>query len=207
MKVMHLGLLCVTFGLFEYLTCKYRQEKREISQNRVMLCETMIHSLFLNCNFILPTSNKQRQTPPTFCRLLGDFPATEQSAEDLFYQWLKSKNISSGNFLPKKKTPRNRWSPHPRVSRSGLARHPSPHLPQCRLIFAALSTPRISLTTDLVATATQWGGRPSVNRGPETLGGEGAQLPPPPLSLPPLPPLPLSPPCTPRPLPGPISSP
>lgn len=105
MKVMYLELLCVTFGLFEYLTCKYRQEKREISQNRVMLCETMIHSLFLNCNFILPTSNKQRQTPPTFCRLLGDFPATEQSAEDLFYQWLKSKNISSGNFLPKKNLP------------------------------------------------------------------------------------------------------
>ena len=73
-----------------------------------MLCETLevlqmiIHSLFLICKFHF---TNHKQTPLTFCRLSGDFPATEQRAEDLFYQWLKSKNISSGNFLPKKNSP------------------------------------------------------------------------------------------------------
>lgn len=73
--------------------------------------------------------------------------------------------------------------PSPRPSRSGLAHQPSPHLPQCRLIRAPLSTPRIRLTTDPVATDTQRGGQPSVTEGPQTLGGKGPSSPHPPNSL------------------------
>lgn len=92
------------------------------------------------------------------------------------------KNILIGNFLQKVPT---RWPhiPSPRPSRSGLAHQPSPHLPQCRLIRAPLSTPRIRLTTDPVATDTQRGGQPSVTEGPQTLGGKGPSNPHPPSSL------------------------
>lgn len=84
-----------------------------------------------------------------------------------------------------------RIEPCDRLGLSGPARHPSRHLPQCRLISATLPTPQIDLTTDLGATAAQRGGRPSVTVGPETLGCKGSN------------PLP----CTPHPLPGPISFP
>lgn len=49
----------------------------------------------------------------------------------------------------------NWWSRNPAAPALALAPLSPLHLPQCRLISATLSTPWISLTTDLVATATQ----------------------------------------------------
>lgn len=112
--------LCVAFVLFKNLTrLNKRQEKREISPIRPEWCCVRLFNCYrwlfilyffkLYISFYQPVTTRNRHLWHSVVSR-GIF----QRAEDLFYQWLKSKNISSGNFLQKKKKlPRNRRSPNP----------------------------------------------------------------------------------------------
>lgn len=111
--------LCVAFVLFKNLT---RLNKDRIKERSVRLdqSDAAWDSLIVtdDCSFFIfklyisvyqPVTTRNRHLWHSVVSR-GIF----QRAEDLFYQWLKSKNISSGNFLPKKKKlPRNRRSPNP----------------------------------------------------------------------------------------------
>ncbi|CAB1436452.1 unnamed protein product [Pleuronectes platessa] len=91
---------------------------------------------------------------------------------------LALKQISVFSLIPPKLE--NGWCPDPVSLAPALARHPSLHLPQCRLIPATLSAPRISLTTDLSHPARRAN---HLSPGPGDLGAQ-----PPPSASPPSPP-------------------
>lgn len=111
--------LCVAFVLFKNLT-RLKKDKRKERSVRLDQSDAAWDSLIVtdDCSFFIfklyisfyqPVTTRNRHLWHSVVSR-GIF----QRAEDLFYQWLKSKNISSGNFLQKKKKlPRNRRSPNP----------------------------------------------------------------------------------------------